>query len=158
MPMPPSQTPMEPTRPRKIRPTYFCFATLDRAVGPGLCLGAIFTAFRLDRPPRSPEKVRGRPGGPTLPGGGRRTKSEGEGPLVSAPNHRKIAEAGEVRNRSLGPLPAAKTPSVMENQEQRFAWGAAQRVWRIGIGRRALRGKKIKPGSARAEPGWSENN
>jgi hypothetical protein len=46
-------------------------------------LGAIFTPFRLDRPRRIPENVRGRPGGPTLPRG-RRTKSQGDGPLVSS--------------------------------------------------------------------------
>jgi hypothetical protein len=45
-------------------------------------LGAIFTAFRLDRPCRIPKKVRGRPGGPTLPRG-RRTKSKCDGSLVS---------------------------------------------------------------------------
>ena len=33
---------------RWLTPTSFCFPTIDRAVGLGLCLGAIFTAFRLD--------------------------------------------------------------------------------------------------------------
>ena len=61
---------------RHRNPPTFCGLRL------GLCLGAIFTAFRLDRPCRSPEKVRGRPGGPTLPRG-RRTKSQSDAPLVS---------------------------------------------------------------------------
>ena len=64
-----------------IIPTSFCISTIDRVVGLGLCLGAIFTAFRLDRPCRIPKKVRGRPGGPTLPRG-RRTTSKSDGPLV----------------------------------------------------------------------------
>ena len=67
--------------PSQVKPTSFYFSTIDRVVGLGLCPGAIFTAFRLDRPCRIPEKVRGRPGGPTLPRG-RRTKSKGDGPLV----------------------------------------------------------------------------
>ena len=46
-------------------------------------LGAIFTPFRLHRPRRIPENVRGRPGGPTLPQS-RRTKSQRDGPLVSS--------------------------------------------------------------------------
>ena len=58
-------------------------------------LGAIFTAFRLDQPCRIPEKVRGRPGGPTLPRG-RRTRSQCDGPLVSA---RRNSRASKRRRR-----------------------------------------------------------
>ncbi len=70
------------TKKEAVIPTSFSFSTMDRVVGLGLCLGAIFTAFRLDRPCRIRENVRGRPGGQTLPCG-RRTKSKCDGPLVS---------------------------------------------------------------------------
>jgi len=67
-----------PVPPGLCRPSYSQHTPANARVQG---LGAIFTAFRLDRPCRMPEKVRGRPGGPTLPRG-RRTMSKCDGPLV----------------------------------------------------------------------------
>ena len=59
-------------------------------------LWAIFTAFRLDQPCRIPEKVRGRPGGPTLP------RAEGQSPKAMGPWYQRFSFSSAAR----------RTPSI----------------------------------------------